>query len=240
MNVALLMMGGSGVRYGADIPKQYITIDEIPIFAYILKKYNEIPSIDKIVIVSHENWISYVEEWRKRLHADKVEAITAGGSTRSESVLNGLRAAKQFASDDDIILIHDATHPYVDVEGTEKVIEGVRKNGGATLAACQYDTCYRMDADHILTEVVPRAEIVSGASPEAFFLGMIYDVYANSTKEELEAMTSAGAIALAHGIKMVVVPTSILNLKITYQHDMEVFRQLVHTYFFPETYDTEE
>ena len=47
-------------------------------------------------------------------------------------------------------------------------------------------------------------------------------------------MTSAGAIALAHQIKMVVVPASVLNLKITYKGDMELFEKLAQSYFFPE------
>ena len=44
-------------------------------------------------------------------------------------------------------------------------------------------------------------------------------------------MTSAGAIALHHGIRMQVIPSNVINLKITYQNDMDVFRQLVHLYF---------
>ena len=47
-------------------------------------------------------------------------------------------------------------------------------------------------------------------------------------------MTSAGAIALAHHIPMVVVPAQVINLKITYPGDMDVFKKLVHNYFFEE------
>ncbi len=45
-------------------------------------------------------------------------------------------------------------------------------------------------------------------------------------------MTSAGAIALAHHIPMKVVPTELLNLKITYKRDMELFVKLCGNYFF--------
>ena len=48
--------------------------------------------------------------WKKRMHADKLRTVTVGGATRSESVKNGLTSIHDFASDDDIILIHDATH----------------------------------------------------------------------------------------------------------------------------------
>ena len=232
MNTVLLMMGGSGTRFGADKPKQYIEVGGRPIFSYILEGYNSLPDVDKIIIVSHADWIDYVQEIARGINADKLYRVVAGGETRSESVKNGLKAAAEFSSDDDVILIHDATHPYVDAEGTREVIEGVKEYGGATLAQFNYDTVYRMDDDHILTNIEPRFNIVAGASPEAFTFGRIYDIYMNSPKEELEQMTSAGAIALAHGIRMKVVRANVLNLKITYADDMTLFRKLVDNYFF--------
>ena len=232
MNTVLLMMGGSGTRFGADKPKQYIEVGGRPIFSYILEGYNVLDDVDKIIIVSHADWIDYVEQIAAEIGAEKLYRVVAGGETRSESVKNGLKAAAEFSADDDVILIHDATHPYVDAAGTKEVIEGVNESGGATLAQFNYDTVYRMDDDHILTNIEPRFNIVAGASPEAFTFGKIYDIYMNSPKEELEQMTSAGAIALAHGIKMKVVRANVLNLKITYADDMTLFTKLVDNYFF--------
>lgn len=233
MNFLLLMMGGSGTRFGADRPKQYTLIDDVPVFAYILRAYERLPEIDRIVVVTHKDWTDYVQEWKDKLSADKLTHIVCGGATRSESVLNGLSAIRDIAAAEDVVLLHDATHPYVDAAGTRAVIEGVKQYGGATLGACQYDTVYRMNAETKLLEaVVPRQEIVSGASPEAFRFGDIYPIYRDASQAELEAMTSAGAIALAHNIPMVVVPAEVINLKITYPGDMDVFKKLVHTYFF--------
>lgn len=89
-----------------------------------------------------------------------------------------------------------------------------------------------MNEDNLLSQVIPREQIVSGASPEAFHFADIYNIYNNSTEEELAKMTSAGAIALAHGINMEVIPSNVLNLKITYAGDLELFKKLVDNYFF--------
>lgn len=235
MNHCLLMMGGVGSRFGADRPKQYIEVNSIPIFIYILKSLLKVHCIDDIVIVSHVSWIDFVEEQiAKFVETDKKITITAGGNTRSESVRNGLLALNSFSNSDDVVLIHDATHPYVDKEGTVKIIRAVKEYGGATLGACQYDTCYRMDDKQFIDEVIPRQYLVSGASPEAFSFGKIFEIYKNASEEELNSMTSAGAIALAHGIKMKVIPSNVLNLKITYPNDMEIFQQLALDYFFKE------
>lgn len=235
MNILLLMMGGIGTRFGSDTPKQYTIVDALPVFAYILKGYQSLDLTDKIVIISHASWIDYVQEWVGRLGADKTAAVVAGGETRSESLLNGLTAAKEFADDNDVVLIHDATHPYVDAEGTAEVISAVTQYGGATLGALQYDTCYFMEEqERFIRNVAPRREMVVGASPEAFRFGDIYRIYSQSSKDEFEKMTSAGAIAIAHGISMKVIPARVINLKITYPEDIELFRKLVHTCFFPE------
>ena len=232
MNILLLMMAGSGIRFGADIPKQFVLVEDRPVFAYILKGYDCCDSVDRMIVVTHPDWVGYVDEWQKKLGIRKLYEIVPGGATRSESVKNGLISASAFASEKDVVLIHDATHPYVDEVGTAQVIEAVTTWGGSTLGEGQFDTMYQMNAQtRMLEQVVPREKIVSGASPEAFRFGDIYRIYMESTEEEMSRMTSAGAIALHHGIRMQVVPSNVINLKITYQNDMDVFRQLVHLYF---------
>lgn len=234
MNTVLLMMGGSGTRFGANIPKQYILVNDMPIFSYILDGYNKLDDVDKIIVVSHKDYIDYVNEIAEKINADKLYKVVEGGETRSDSVKNGLIAASEYSNDDDVIMIHDATHPYVDKKGVSEIIEAVKEFGGATLAQFNYDTVYKMDDDHILTNIEPRFNIVAGASPEAFSFRKIYDIYMNSEKEELEKMTSAGAIALAHNIKMKVIRANVLNLKITYADDMNLFTKLIDNYFFSE------
>lgn len=232
MNILVLAMGGSGTRLGSSIPKQYIEINNIPIFGYILEKYNRMDFIDKIVIISNEQWIDYVEKHVETLKASKVYAVVAGGDNRNSSIKNGFKVIKKFAKDEDVILFHDATHPYVDEEGTKQVIEAIKEYGAATLASYNYDTVYNKNEENTITEVVPRNNIIAGASPEGFQFKYIYPIYANASEEELEKMTSAGAIALAHNIKIKVVECSYLNLKITYKRDLEIFKKLVNTYFF--------
>lgn len=231
-NFLLLMMGGSGVRFGGQIPKQFVKVNGNPVFSYILKGYEDCEFIDSIAVVSHKDWKDYVKEWADRLEISKLCVIAEGGDTRSESVKNGLNALESRADEKDVVLIHDATHPYVDKGGTKQVIEAVKEYGGATLGQRQYDTVYQMDENSMMLErVVNRKSIVSGASPEAFFYGDIHRIYGEASKEQLEAMTSAGAIALEYGIPMKVIPSNVLNLKITYKSDMDTFEKMAGTCF---------
>ena len=161
MNILLLMMAGTGSRFGADIPKQFVEVENRPVFSYILEAYDSCDVIDRIVAVTGEGWTDYVQEWSDRLGVKKLAGITRGGDTRSESVKNGLTFAASFAGRDDVVMLHDATHPYVDESGTEQIVEAVREYGGATLGQFQYDTVYRMDEEtHMLECVVPCKQIV--------------------------------------------------------------------------------
>lgn len=232
MNHILLMAGGIGARFGEDIPKQYTVIDGCPIFWHIVERYLQMPEINSITIVTNSQWKELVEETVEKYGKTAKIQITNGGATRSESVLNGLLKLKGIANHDDVVLIHDATHPYVDEKGTRDVIFETKKHGGASLASFEYDTCYMMNDEHVIQSIVPRQNLAVGASPEAFLFGKIYEIYINTSKEDLNKMTSAGAVAIANGIAMKVVATDLLNLKITYKRDMELFENLYGTYFF--------
>ena len=160
----------------------------------------------------------------------KYQTPVNGGATRQASVRAGLEALASEAPD--IVLIHDATHPYLDEGSTADAIRATQEYGAATLGRKQFDTVYKTDLEGNLVEVVPREQIVSGASPELFKFGPIHRIYEQAADEELEQFTSAGAIALANDIPMKVVPTDFVNLKITYRHDMELYERLFHGYYF--------
>lgn len=230
----MLMMGGKGTRFNADIPKQFVEIQDRPLFTYILKGFEKADIIDRVIVVSNGDWIEAVERWCTVFDLNKVVSVVPGGATRSESVRNGLEKAREFARDDDILMIHDATHPYVDEEGMAEMVEAVKQYGGATLGQRQYDTCYEIDENDMLKAVFPRECIVSGASPEAFLFGKIYDIYENATDEDMNTMTSAGAIALKYGISMKVCTLHSLNLKVTYPEDMKLLKVTMGSYFFAE------
>ena len=62
MNHVLLMMGGSGTRFGADIPKQFVEVEGQPVFSYVMDKYDRFNIVDSIVLVCHADWVDYADE----------------------------------------------------------------------------------------------------------------------------------------------------------------------------------
>lgn len=232
-NYFLLMMGGVGSRFGADRPKQFIEVKGKPVFSYILNELDKTKLVSGIVVVCHESWVDYVKKYAKKRYK-KLINVVAGGDCRSKSVFNGLKELAKIAKKNDNVLIHDATHPHIDKEKLEELIGKVNEFGAATMSTSIYDTCYIKDSDGFISKVIDRKTLAVGASPECFKFGLIYPIYNEATEEELQQMTSAGATLLSRDHKMALVDSDLLNLKITYKKDMDLFKLLVDNYFYNE------
>lgn len=228
MNCLMLMMGGNGTRFGADIPKQYIKVNGRPVFQYTLDQYNRCEEVEKVLIVSNPEWVDYTKKNAEKLLRNKLTEVVAGGSTRSHSVKNGLVCCEKYLKEDDYILIHDATNPFVARKTIGKAIQAAKETGAAVVGTNQYHTIYRRDGSDLIDCFLPRETIGSGYSPEIFRFSMIYPYYKNAKEQELSAMTSTVALVLQYGAEVQFVPADLVNLKITYPKDMEAFTALLN------------
>ncbi len=226
--VLLLMMGGSGTRFGASRPKQYIEIDGIPLFVHILQPYFQNGVADRAVIVCHRDWIDYaIDVCGKLGYGDKV-TVVPGGDTRSESILNGWKKLCEDTCSEDVIMIHDATHPLVDVKGAVLARDKAYECGAATLGSRIWDSTYLVGGDEKLGSSISRSSLIVGASPECFRLDILSSLIGKSTMEDLQSATSIGALALKKGVPVHYIETDVLNLKITFKTDLELFKIIWH------------
>ena len=114
--IAIILASGVGARLGLDIPKQFFEIRNKTVLEYSILAFQKHNNIDEIIIVSHPDYISRVEEIVQNGNYSKVSQIIAGGKTRQESSSNGVFAVKETNAK---ILIHDAVRPFV----TERIIK---------------------------------------------------------------------------------------------------------------------
>ena len=107
MNIAIIFAGGSGVRMGAGIPKQFLEINGKPILVHTLQLFQYHDQIDAIYISVLEDYIPYVEDLAEEYHLTKVKHVLAGGATSQDSIYNALKMAESECPEDSIVLIHD-------------------------------------------------------------------------------------------------------------------------------------
>lgn len=230
-NVLFLMMGGIGSRFGASKPKQFTEVEGNPIFKYIVEAYDESDIVDEMIIICNAEWVDYAQNYLSDYRKKHSISIVSGGKTRSESVKKGLEAKIGDIDDDDCVLIHDATHPYLDKEAVSKALLLMDEYDGVTICQREYDTCYRV-SDNLIVEEIPKKAVVVGASPEIFRFADLKRMYLGASDEYLESMSSAGAMAVSNGLKIGIVQSDLLNIKITHPHDMDLFKKLCSSYYF--------
>lgn len=107
MNIVLVMSGGEGTRFGAEIPKQYNMISGKPVIDYVIDAILESQKTDKVIVVMDAQWIDYSE----KLKTSNFD-FAVNGSTRLESMYNGLNLIKENYACDKVIVV-DAVAPFL-------------------------------------------------------------------------------------------------------------------------------
>src|SRR5271169_4191496 len=124
---AILVAAGRGERMGIAQPKAFLPLAGAPLLLRAAQPFDAAPSVGGIVAVVPEGEI---ERGRAMLSGlSKLRAVIAGGPQRQDSVLLGLREIP--AGFDDLVLVHDAARPFVDVALIEAVCSGAREVGAA-------------------------------------------------------------------------------------------------------------
>ncbi len=103
---AIIVAAGSGSRFNPEKSKQFVEIKGKPIIVHTLERLQAAPSVDAIVLVLAEDQIAGFES--NSWNIPKLMAIVAGGSTRAESVRNGLNAVDPEC---EIVAVHDGGTP---------------------------------------------------------------------------------------------------------------------------------
>ena len=212
---AIVPAAGSGSRFGAEKPKQYLSLLGRPLIFHTLAALVACPDIERVwVVLSPEDdeWTHF--DWNELGH--KLETVRCGGVTRAESVTNGLRAAAMVAADDDWILVHDAARPCLTQSMLSDLIVQLADDPvGGLLAVPVADTLKRADQNQRVASTEPRDGLWQAQTPQMFRYGLLCD----ALKQSQAVTDEAGAIeALGHSPKLVRGDTT--NLKVTYPADL--------------------
>ena len=227
MNYAIILAGGVGNRMNLKMPKQYLEVNKKPIIAYTLEKFEDCELIDKIIIVSSDEWNEYLYDIIDKYHISKFASTTKNGLTRQLSILNGLKMIKECgAKEEDIVIIHDSVRPLVSDQLIKMCIIGCGDADGVLPAIKVKDTVYKTDGEKIV-ELLNRDLIVSGQSPEAFVFGKYYDANIKSSEDDLKKINGSSEIAFNAGLKIKIIPGDENNFKITTIGDLELFEKKV-------------
>ena len=159
---AVIAAAGSSSRMGGR-DKLAEPLDGIPVILRTLAAVEAVPEIREIVVVTRED---RVEEYRRLLgQCSRLRAVVPGGSTRQESVRNGVRA---LSPDCTLAAIHDGARPLVTPEVFARCIEAARSCGAATAAVAVKDTIKLADEAGRVLDTPDRSRLWAVQTPQIF------------------------------------------------------------------------
>lgn len=229
MNIALILAAGSGTRMGnADKPKQFLPIYGKPLMIHTIEAFEINDEVDKIVIVTNEQYIDQVKVWCKQYDLSKVRGVVAGGNSRQISVYNGLKAVEELVSSpDDIIVIHDAARPLISQKIINDNIAVCKKFGAVDTVIKASDTIIRSKDNEIISDIPNRNELYQGQTPQTFKFKIIKDAHEKALKEDIPNVTDDAKLVLSFGIDVHLVEGSAQNFKITTFDDLMMLKALL-------------
>ena len=212
---AIVPAAGSGLRFGAEKPKQYLSLLGRPLIFHTLAALVACREIDRVwVVLSPDDpyWPQY--DWSEL--GPKLETLRCGGETRAESVTNGLRAASMVASADDWVLVHDAARPCLSQPMLTTLINELNDDPvGGILAVPVADTLKRAGGDQRITATESRDALWQAQTPQMFRYGRLTEAL-----EKCRAVTDEASAVEALGFAPKLVRSETTNLKVTYPADL--------------------
>ena len=170
MNIALIFAGGSGVRMGAGIPKQFLEINSMPVLVHTVRLFQWHTKIDKIYISTLEDYIPYVESLCEEYRLTKVADVIPGGSSAQDTIYNLLKKAESENPDDSIVLLHDGVRPFVSYDVITENIETAKEKGNAITCTPCYETILLSHDGEGVDQVPYRKDTFAAQAPQTFVL----------------------------------------------------------------------
>ena len=209
LTAALIVAAGSGTRAGGALPKQYRPIAGTPMLRRAYDAVAAHAGIDMVLVV-----VSADERDRAAAILPGAELV-AGGSSRRESVANGLR----HLADRGVgrVLVHDAARPFLPPAVIDRVLAALDQADGAVPVLPVADTLAR--GPDLLGDIVPRTDLARIQTPQGFHLERLLAAHAAWPAQE-EATDDAQMVRRLGGRVVLVQGDTMLD-KVTYAQDFD-------------------
>ncbi|MBD3343935.1 MAG: 2-C-methyl-D-erythritol 4-phosphate cytidylyltransferase [Chitinivibrionales bacterium] len=219
---AVIVAAGEGKRLGHDLPKAFVPLGGMPLFAHSLRAFDSFAGIEELLLVVAPEMTGVTLEALGSLGLTKEVTIVAGGEQRWQSAENGVRACNP---DSDWILIHDAARPFVTKEVVASLLEKRSDFRCAVTATPETDTVRKVDGDRCL-ETVDRSSLIRVGTPQLFHQPTLLRAF-NQAKN-LDSYPTDEAMLMEHiGVPVGYAPGDPLNFKITTGRDLVLAEALL-------------
>lgn len=221
---AIIAAAGMSNRMGSKINKQFISINNKPVLAHTIEKFNKCKYIDEIILVAREDEINYCrKEIVRKYKFNKVSKIVRGGKERQDSVYNGILALDERT---DIVLSHDGARPFVKMQNIIDGIEGVIKHGACVIGVPVKDTIKVVEGDQKIADTPKRSLLWAAQTPQCFKKEIIMEGY-KKARENNFIGTDDSSLVERLGIDVKMIMGNYENIKITTPEDIIIAESIL-------------
>ncbi len=222
---AIIVAAGNSRRMGADVDKQLVLIDGMPVLAHTLLKFSKAEAIESIIIVTKPSSILTIKDMVQEFSISKVKQIVPGGETRQDSVNCGLK----FVENDSLVAIHDGARPFVSVELINSLVKAASEYGAAAPGIVPKDTVKRSSATEFISETIDRQTLRLIQTPQVFFADEIKLAYIRAVESGFEG-TDDCSVAENMGVSIKIIEGENTNIKVTTPEDLPI-AEAIYSYF---------
>lgn len=228
MKVAVILpAAGLGTRMGRPAAektgtsrKQFMLLDGSPILLHTIRKFLACRSVAEIVVALRPDDLAWVAAMlREQGLADRVRLVE-GGDSRQQSVENALAA---LPADTELVAVHDAVRPFIDLPTIEKVFQEAAETGAAIVGIVPVDTVKQVRRNKIHA-TLPRERLVLAQTPQVFRFDLLREAFQKAREDGFTATDESSLVERLERIEVSVVLGSDRNIKITKPSDMDLAR----------------
>jgi 2-C-methyl-D-erythritol 4-phosphate cytidylyltransferase len=242
-------MGKSSAEKTGTSRKQFMLLEGSPILMHTVRKFAASDLVSEIVVAVRAEDLEWVAEMlaqefptaaRAYLSASAASPggtrgaalvrVVEGGNSRQESVENALAT---LGPETDLVAVHDAVRPFIDLETIHKVFDEAAETGAAIVGVPAVDTVKQVSrgTGHVrIRATLPREKLVMAQTPQVFRYGLLARAF-RSAREDGFIGTDESSLVERLDVEVTVVPGSDRNIKITKPGDMD----LAHLFLREET-----
>lgn len=222
MNCGVVVVAaGAGRRLGGRKEKLFLPLGGKPLLARTLLSFQRSVGVDEIVLVASPAVEKrYRREVEGRVSLSKVAAVVRGGPRRQDSVYLGLLA---FSSPPRLVLIHDGDRPFITLDLIAEVIEHALPEGA--MAAVPAKDTIKWSEDGCVNRTLDRSRVWLAQTPQGFPYPEILAAHREARKRNRE-VTDDASLLEERGRKVLIIPGSYDNIKVTTPEDIELARAI--------------
>ena len=224
---AVIPAAGTGSRFRAETPKQYLSLNGTPLIRHTLQALLRDNRIDRIVVLLAPDDTVWDEGCLPQDAGERICIVREGGATRAESVFNGIHwLYKNINVDnDDWVLVHDAARPCLHPVQLSILIDTLQNDPvGGLLAIPVADTLKRADTASRVEATVDRGMLWQAQTPQMFRIGTLRSALSSG---DLAKITDEASAIEKLGLQPRLVPGSMTNLKVTYPEDLPLAEMIL-------------